>query len=129
MRPHGKWGKLYCFAKWDPQQLKITFLKQLLNEDLWYSVRWHWNALVDTNTDDLGFDDGEYSDQDEEEPHQPTNKNKLHSGTHSGNGTTTVGDYIEQKVVTSSAGPTENVQTRRIRIQCSACNKEAAPQR
>ena len=46
-----------------------------MSEDILQSVRWHWDALVDTKTDDLNFDDGEYSEQDEEEggtePHQP----------------------------------------------------------
>ena len=75
MRPLDNWGSRYCFAKWEPNNWKMMFVKQLMNVDLRYSVPWHWNALVDTKTDDLDFDDGEYSDQDEEEgatePHQP----------------------------------------------------------
>ena len=46
-----------------------------MREDIWQSVRWHWNAMVDTKTDDLDFKDCGHSEQEEEEeggtePHQ-----------------------------------------------------------
>ena len=60
--PEGTWGKRICFSNWNPKVYKLPFLKELMKEPVWKSIRFHWNALIDSSTADADFDAGDDSE-------------------------------------------------------------------
>ena len=61
-RTNGEWGEQVCFARWSNQKWKLNFRSRLMQNDFWRSVRFHWNALIDTKTADADF---EYDSEEE----------------------------------------------------------------
>ena len=54
---NGNCGGRICIARWSNERWKLQFFTSLmLDSKLWRSIRFHWNALIDTKTPDADFE-------------------------------------------------------------------------